>query len=179
MTAIASQQVRAKGERMPVLVVMGVSGVGKTTLATLVAQRLGWPFEEGDALHPEANVAKMAAGHPLTDADRRPWLERVAGWIDERLAAGEAGVITCSALKRSYRDILRRPGVVFVHITGPKQVTAERLAARQGHFMPPTLLDSQLATLEPLGPDENGFEVSTTLTREQQVDEVVARLDAA
>ena len=163
---------------LPVLVVMGVSGVGKTTLATLVADRLGWPFEEGDALHPEANVAKMAAGHPLDDNDRKPWLERIAAWIDERRAAGEAGVVTCSALKRSYRDILRRPNVVFVHLTGPKEVTAERLAARKGHFMPPTLLDSQLATLEPLEPDENGFEVSTTLTREQQVDEVVAKVAA-
>jgi gluconokinase len=167
MTAVA---------RPLVLVVMGVSGVGKTTLGTLVAERLGWPFEEGDALHPEANVAKMAAGHALDDDDRWPWLDRVAGWIDERLDAGQQGVITCSALKRAYRDRLRRPDVVFVHLTGPKQLTAERLAARQGHFMPTSLLDSQLATLEPLGTDENGFEISTALTREQQVDEVVAKV---
>jgi gluconokinase len=167
MTAVA---------RPLVLVVMGVSGVGKTTLGTLVAERLGWPFEEGDALHPEANVAKMAAGHALDDDDRWPWLDRVAAWIDERLDAGQQGVITCSALKRAYRDRLRRPDVVFVHLTGPKQLTAERLAARQGHFMPTSLLDSQLATLEPLGADENGFEISTALTREQQVDEVVARV---
>jgi gluconokinase len=159
-----------------VLVVMGVSGVGKTTLGTLVAERLGWPFEEGDALHPEANVAKMAAGHALDDDDRWPWLDRVAGWIDERLSAGQAGVITCSALKRAYRDRLRRPGVVFVHLTGPKELTAQRLAARRGHFMPTTLLDSQLATLEPLGADEDGFTVSTALTREEQVDEVVAKV---
>lgn len=164
---------------LPVVVVMGVSGVGKTTVGALLAERLGWAFEEGDALHPEANVAKMAAGEPLTDDDRRPWLELVAAWIEARTAAGEPGVITCSALKRVYRDVLRRTGVVFVHLTGPDAITAERLAGRRGHFMPPSLLASQLSTLEPLGADENGLRVSTELSPEAQVDAIAARLGVA
>jgi len=160
----------------PVLVVMGVSGVGKTTLGSALATRLGWAFAEGDALHPEANVAKMAAGNPLTDDDRWPWLERIGAWIDDRVAGGEPAVVTCSALKRSYRDILRRPEVVFVHLTGPKLLTASRLAARANHFMPPTLLDSQLGSLEPLGPDERALEIPTALLPEHQVDAVVEGL---
>ena len=133
-----------------VLVVMGVSGCGKTTVAAILAGRLRWPFEEGDALHPQANVEKMHAGHPLTDNDRAPWLERVADWVDERLDAGENGLITCSALKRSYREIIGRrgSGVVFVYLAGSREAIATRLAARHGHFMPSSLLDSQFADLE-------------------------------
>lgn len=139
-----------------VLVVMGVSGSGKTTVATLLAGRLGWAMEEGDALHPRSNIEKMAAGRPLTDEDRQPWLEKIAEWVEARLDAGENGVITCSALKRSYRDIIDRrgPGVLFVYLAGTKETIAPRLAGRQGHFMPPSLLDSQLADLEEPRPDE-------------------------
>jgi gluconokinase len=139
-----------------VLVMMGVSGSGKTTVAALVAGRLGWAFDEGDSLHPQANVEKMAAGHPLDDADRAPWLARIAAWIAERLDAGECGVITCSALKRRYRELIghRGQGVLFVFLDGTHDLIAQRLGARLGHFMPASLLDSQLETLEPPGPDE-------------------------
>jgi gluconokinase len=133
-----------------VLVVMGVSGCGKTTVAAILAGRLDWSFEEGDALHPQANIDKMHAGHPLTDEDRVPWLEKVADWVDERLDAGENGLITCSALKRSYRDLINRrgAGVMFVYLAGSRATIAARLVARQGHFMPPSLLDSQFADLQ-------------------------------
>jgi gluconokinase len=139
-----------------VLVLMGVSGSGKTTVAALLAGRLGWKFEEGDALHPAANVEKMHAGHPLTDEDRAPWLARIADWVDARLDSGENGLITCSALKHTYRDLIDRRGhgVVFVFLTGSRDTIAGRLVARQGHFMPPSLLQSQFETLEPPGPDE-------------------------
>ena len=133
-----------------VLVVMGVSGCGKSTVAALLAGRLGWRFEEGDAMHPQSNIDKMAAGHSLTDDDRRPWLEKVAGWVDERLDTGENGIITCSALKRSYRDVINRrgSGVVFVYLAGSRETISARLAVRHGHFMPLSLLDSQFAALE-------------------------------
>lgn len=133
-----------------VLVVMGVSGCGKTTVAALLAGRLGWPFEEGDALHPQSNIDKMRAGHPLTNDDRGPWLEKVAEWVEERLDAGENGLITCSALKRAYRDVINRrgSGVVFVFLAGSKETIEARLAVRHGHFMPASLLDSQFADLE-------------------------------
>ncbi|MGO4491527.1 gluconokinase [Arthrobacter sp. 2YAF22_2] len=144
-----------------VLVVMGVSGSGKSTVAALLAGRLGWAFEEGDALHPQANVDKMAAGHPLTDEDRYPWLEKVAGWVDRRLDHGENGVITCSALKRSYRNIInrRRSGVVFIFLAGSPETIGARLVERHGHFMPASLLASQFADLEELSEDEPGIRV--------------------
>ena len=133
-----------------VLVVMGVSGVGKTTLAKALAERLGWPFQEGDDLHPAANIAKMKAGIPLDDADRAPWLTAVGAWIDGQLGAGRSGVITCSALKRAYRDRLTggRPRVVFVFDQLGEKAAAERIAGRKGHFMPPSLLASQFADLQ-------------------------------
>jgi carbohydrate kinase (thermoresistant glucokinase family) len=139
-----------------VLVVMGVAGVGKTTLAEALADRLGWAFQEGDALHPAANIAKMTAGQPLTDADRLPWLDAIGAWIDGRLARRQSGVVTCSALKRAYRERLSsgRPGVTFVFIRLDQARVAERIARRKGHFMPPSLLASQFADLEPPGPDE-------------------------
>lgn len=139
-----------------VLVFMGVSGSGKTTVAEMVARRLHWPFQEGDALHPPRNVEKMKAGQPLTDADRRRWLAAVAAWIEGRLESGENGLITCSALKRSYREAVSRrgSGVLFVFLTGGKAVIGPRLAARQAHFMPSSLLDSQFADLEEPAPDE-------------------------
>jgi len=142
-----------------VLVVMGVTGTGKSTVAGILAGLLGWDLEEGDDLHPDANVAKMSAGQPLTDEDRWPWLDRVAGWIREHTRAGTPGIITCSSLKRSYRDRLRGPGVVFVHLSGSKEQIQARLTGRLDHFMPASLLDSQLQTLEPLAPDERGVVV--------------------
>ncbi len=137
---------------MTVLVLMGVSGCGKSTVAGLLAGRLGWDFCEGDDLHPAENVAKMAAGIPLTDDDRLPWLRRIAAWIDAERRAGRPGVVTCSALKHRYRDVLRGPGVVFVLLDGSKDLIATRMRARHEHFMPVSLLDSQLADLE--RPDE-------------------------
>ena len=144
-----------------VLVLMGVSGCGKTTVAQILADRLHWAFEEGDALHPQANVDKMAAGHPLDDADRAPWLAKVADWVNARLDAGESGVITCSALKRAYRDLIDRrgSGIEFVYLHGSRELIASRLNARQGHFMPPSLLDSQFATLEEPAADEPAIRV--------------------
>src|SRR5437879_12638903 len=123
-----------------VLVLMGVSGCGKTTIAAILASRLGWPFEEGDALHPQANIEKMAAGHPLTDADRWPWLAKVADGIDERLDAGESGLITCSARKRSYRALIYREGsgLTFVLLPGSRETTDARLPGRHEHFMTPS-----------------------------------------
>ena len=141
----------------PVLVVMGVSGAGKSAVAEALAARLGWLFEEGDWLHPEANVAKMHAGMALTDADRQPWLEAVAAWIDGQRANHQTGIITCSALKRSYRKIVvgDRPEVRLIYLRGSHAIIAERLAGRQGHFMPAALLRSQIDTLEEPGPDED------------------------
>jgi carbohydrate kinase (thermoresistant glucokinase family) len=161
-----------------ILIVMGVSGSGKTTVARTIAERLGWPFLEGDDLHPPANVEKMHSGVPLTDADRLPWLHAIAAWIDARLAAGEAGVVTCSALKHAYRAILvgDRPHVRLVYLDGDKALIAHRLAERKGHFMPPTLLDSQFATLEAPGADEHPLTVHLGGTPEQAVDQVIAAL---
>ncbi|HVX44888.1 MAG TPA: gluconokinase [Mycobacteriales bacterium] len=142
------------------VIVMGVSGSGKTTVGAPMAEQLGWDFAEGDSFHPPENVAKMSSGTPLTDADRWPWLAKLAEWIDEHLAAGESGVVTCSALKRSYRDVLRKgheSEVFFLHLHGTREQLQERLEGRRGHFMPPGLLSSQLADLEPLGPDERGM----------------------
>lgn len=146
------------------LVVMGVSGVGKTSVAAEIVTRTGWAFIEGDDLHPAANRAKMSAGTPLEDSDRWPWLRRIAEWIGEQEAAGRSAVLTCSALKRSYRDLLcdGHPSVRFVYLVAPPELIKQRVDARKGHFMPPSLLDSQLATLEPLGPDEPGTAVETT-----------------
>jgi len=142
-----------------VIVVMGVSGCGKSTVAGLLAGRLGWDLQEGDDLHPPENVAKMESGEPLTDTDRGPWLAKVAQWIADHTTREEPGVITCSALKRSYRDRLRGDRVVFVHLSGTRDLLLSRMSKRMGHFMPASLLDSQLATLEPLGPDEAGIVV--------------------
>ncbi|MET0198325.1 carbohydrate kinase [Rhodococcus sp. RS1C4] len=141
----------------PVLVIMGVSGSGKSTVAGILAGALKWDLQEGDDLHPDANVAKMASGHPLTDEDRWPWLETIADWIRAHAEAGEPGIVTCSALKRSYRDILRRGSegnVVFVHLAGSRERISGRLNARMNHFMPSGLLDTQMSTLEPIDPDE-------------------------
>ncbi|RDH99388.1 gluconokinase/shikimate kinase [Curtobacterium sp. AG1037] len=159
-----------------VLVVMGVSGSGKSTVAAMVARRLGWDFAEGDEMHPQANVDKMQAGTPLTDEDRWPWLDVVAGWIRTHLDDGRPGVVTCSALKRSYRDVLRAPGVVFVHVAGDGALIADRMSARSGHFMPTSLLASQLATLELPQADEAHVTIAADRTPEEESAEVLERL---
>jgi gluconokinase len=160
------------------VVVMGVTGSGKTTVATEVARRLGWEFTEGDDHHPPANVEKMRAGTPLDDDDRRPWLRELAAWIGAHEAEGRSCVLTCSALKRRYRDLLRdgHPSVWFAHVSGPQELITERVTARQGHYMPPSLVPSQFATLEPLGDDEPGREVPASGSAEQVVDELLADL---
>lgn len=129
---------------------MGVTGAGKTTVGRRLAADLGWIFVEGDEFHPAANVEKMRAGHPLTDADRRPWLRALRGRMDELATAGRSAVVACSALKQAYRDVLAagRPEVTFVWLTAPPALIRERLAHRTGHYMPPALLESQLAALE-------------------------------
>lgn len=146
------------GRRPLCLVVIGVSGTGKTTMARLLAERLDLPFAEADDLHPPANIAKMSAGIPLDDADRRPWLESIGRRLREGEAGGTGCVVACSALKRRYRDTLRAacPGAFFLQLTAERKVLEQRIGDRTGHFMPKTLLDSQLAALEPLQPDERG-----------------------
>lgn len=171
-------QVTATGKTPRVLVLMGVSGCGKTTVAALLAGNFGWDFEEGDALHPQSNVEKMHAGHPLTDEDRWPWLEKVAGWIEAQLEAGKDGVVTCSALKRSYRDILNRrgSGVFFVYLAGSQEVIKARLAARHGHFMPSSLLESQFADLEEPAADEPALRVDIGPPPQQIVRKIIDEL---
>lgn len=161
-----------------VLIVMGVSGVGKTTIARALARRLRAAFADGDDFHPPANVAKMHAGTPLTDADRAPWLAAIAAWIDARRAAGERGVVACSALKRGYRSVLvgDRPDVAVVYLRAAKALVANRLSGRRNHFMPAGLLDSQIATLEPPEADEHPITVDAALPPKRIVDAVVARI---
>ncbi len=146
------------------VIVMGVSGSGKSTVAGLLSAALGWDLLEGDDLHPAANIAKMHAGQPLTDTDRKPWLEAIAAWAGQQVRAGRSGIITCSALKQSYRDVLREgiSGVLpadmtFLLLTGSQDQIGYRLTARMHHYMPPSLLESQLATLEPPTRDENAI----------------------
>ncbi len=157
-----------------ILVLMGVSGSGKSTVGALLAARLHRAYAEGDDFHSPANVAKMAAGHPLTDEDRRPWLAAIAAWIDERIAKGEPAVVACSALRRAYRHVLRRPEVRFVYLHGSPALVARRLAARRGHFFDPGLLASQLATLEEPAPDEGAVTVEIGGTPPEIVDAIVA-----
>ncbi len=162
-----------------VLIVMGVSGSGKSTIADKLAERLGWAFEDGDRFHPASNVAKMSAGQPLSDEDRRPWLQAIADEIDRVCEAGEHAVVACSALKRVYRDILvhGRDEVRIVYLNGTQDLIADRLAARKGHFMPPGLLTSQFRTLEPPDASENPVTVSIDATVETIVDDIVRQLE--
>jgi carbohydrate kinase (thermoresistant glucokinase family) len=166
------------GHAPPVLLIMGVSGCGKSTLGARLASALNWPFQEGDSLHPPANVAKMAAGQPLEDADRWPWLAAVAAWMDDRRTAGEAGVVACSALKRAYRTLLSagRQQVQTIFLAGSRELIAGRLAARSGHFMPAALLASQFAALEPPSLEERSITVDAGLSVEVQVATVRAAL---
>ncbi len=161
-----------------VVVVMGVSGSGKSTVAEGLVERLGWEFAEGDDLHPPANVAKMRSGQPLDDDDRWPWLRRLADWIGEREQAGRPVVVTCSALKRSYRDLLRNghPSVWFAHVTVDPDLLRERVAGRTGHYMPASLVESQLAALEPLQDDEPGAAISGGGAPAVVVDELLSVL---
>jgi gluconokinase len=160
------------------LVVMGVSGSGKSTIGEKLAQRLGWSFEDADKFHPPSNVAKMSAGQPLTDEDRWPWLQAIANEIDRVCEAGEHAVIACSALKRAYRDILvhGRKDVRIIYLQGTQDLIASRLALRKGHFMPPGLLASQFGTLEPPDASENPVTVSIDAPIETIVDDIVRQL---
>jgi len=161
-------------------VVMGVAGSGKTTVAALLAGRLGASFAEGDDFHSPENVAAMAAGRPLQDADRWPWLRSIRDWLAGELAAGRSAVVPCSALRRGYRELLAEAGpagaVRFVHLTGSTELLRARIQGRAGHFMKPEMLDSQLATLEPLAADEPGFAVDVAPGADQVVDEILGRV---
>jgi gluconokinase len=161
------------------LVVMGVSGSGKSTVAEHLAARLGWKYVDGDLFHPTNNVAKMSAGHPLSDEDRWPWLKAIAGEIDRVCAANTRAVVACSALKRAYRDILvhGRDDVRIVFLDGTQDLIAKRLTARKGHFMPPGLLDSQFKTLEPPQPSERPIAVSIDASVEAIIDDIIRQLD--
>lgn len=160
------------------LVVMGVAGCGKSTVAQGMRDRLGWSLAEGDDFHPIANIAKMSAGTPLTDEDRWPWLDSIVAWTSREDQAGRNTIVTCSALRRVYRDRLRTaPGrTIFLHLHGAEAVLAERLTARPGHFMPPSLLPSQLATLEPLESDEAGVVLNIAAPVPELVEQAVSRL---
>lgn len=160
----------------PLIVVMGVCGCGKTTVGNALGDKLGIPFRDGDEFHPQANVEKMAAGHPLNDDDRRPWLATISRWLAEHAETG--AVVGCSALKKMYRDQIREaaPDVVFCHLAGPMEVSAERVAARVDHFMPASLVQSQYDTLEPLDTDEAGAELDFTLPVDALVDEFCSSL---
>jgi gluconokinase len=158
----------------PLIVAMGVSGSGKSTVGAALAQRLRVPFADADDFHPPANIAKMTAGHALDDHDRHPWLEAIGEWLAAHEQTG--GVMSCSALKRRYRDQLRRhaPRTEFVHLHGTPEVITRRQASRPGHFMPASLLSSQFATLEPLQPDEHGVVIDVDLSIDAIVDQYVA-----
>jgi gluconokinase len=162
------------------VVVMGVSGSGKSTVAAGLVDRLGWEFVEGDDFHPPENVAKMRAGTPLDDDDRWPWLRSIAAWIGERERAGQSAVVTSSALKRSYRDLLSEghPSVWFAHVDTDPELLRDRVANRPGHYMPASLLDSQLAILEPLHDDEPGATVSGAGSPETVVSDLLTALEA-
>ena len=146
------------------IILMGVSGVGKSSVAAELHRSLGWPFAEGDDFHPESNVAKMRTGIALDDDDRWPWLAAIAAWVGAQESLGRNGIVTCSALRAAYRDALRQghPSVWFVHLTAPRDAVARRLEHRTGHFMPPSLMGSQLDELEPLRPGEPGVTVAAT-----------------
>ncbi len=164
-----------------IVVMAGVSGSGKSTVGALLAGRLGWAFADGDSFHPAANVAKMAAGIPLTDDDRRPWLGTIAAWMDERTAAGESGVVACSALKRAYRDVLLdgRPAARLVFLDIGHDEDMARLAARHGHFFPSGLLDSQFDDLELPRPPEHALVVPADGTPEELVAAIIRRLNVS
>jgi gluconokinase len=164
-------------EDLPLIVVMGVAGSGKTTIASGLAKRLEVAFIEGDALHPHSNVEKMAGGIPLTDEDRWPWLRAIGTTMESERREGHGVVVSCSALKHIYRDCIRsmvHGPVRFILLNGPRDLIALRMAGRKGHFMPPALLESQFATLEPPGADEDAVTLDITGTVEQLIDQAYA-----
>jgi carbohydrate kinase (thermoresistant glucokinase family) len=167
-------------DRFAVLVIMGVSGCGKTTIAELLSRELGWAYRDGDEFHPKSNVEKMHSGTPLTDDDRWPWLEAIAAWIDERRNAGEHGIVTCSALKKSYREILigERKDVGLIYLKGTEDLIAQRLSKRKDHFMPKGLLRSQFQTLEEPGASEHPITVSIEPTPEEIVAAILSELNS-
>ncbi len=164
--------------RNPIVLLIGVSGSGKTTIGAMLAGRLGWTYAEADDFHPPANVEKMHAGIPLTDEDRAPWLRAIAAWMKEQT---EPAVVTSSALKKKYRDVLRegRPDLTLVYLDGDRDVIAKRMAARHGHFFPKELLDSQFGDLEPPGADERPVNVSIDATAPEIVKEIAERLGSS
>lgn len=164
-----------------VFIVMGVTSSGKSTVGEALAQRLGWPFRDADSFHPPENVAKMSRGEALDDGDRAPWLAAIAGWIDGLRAEGGHGVVTCSALKRAYREVIAggRPDVRLVYLKGDRALIGARMAARRHHFMPPSLLDSQFATLEEPGAEEGPIVVGVDAEPGDIVDVVLGSLAPA
>jgi gluconokinase len=176
MTASVDPRTNPAGPRH--LVLMGVAGSGKTTVAALLSEQLGWASAEADAFHSEATVAKMSSGLPLQDADRWPWLEERRAWMTAQKRAGKSTIVTCSALKRTYRDVLStaQGNVLFIHLDGSPSMLRQRMEARSGQFMPESLLPSQLATLEPLEPEEEGITVSIEPSRAQIAALILDRL---
>jgi carbohydrate kinase (thermoresistant glucokinase family) len=166
--------------RPAAIIVMGVSGSGKSTIGALLAEALGWPFADADGFHPAANVAKMAAGQPLTDEDRWPWLDAIATHIDAARGTGQPVVVACSALRRAYRERLRagHGDLIFLHLAGAPEVIAERQAARQGHFMPPSLMASQFATLEDPAEEVDAVTVSVSASLHEVVATALEQLAA-
>lgn len=164
-----------------VLLVMGVSGSGKSTAGDNLARELGWPFRDADSFHPPANVAKMASGQPLTDEDRWPWLAAIAAWIDERRAAQQHGIVTCSALKRRYRELLLigRPDVRLVYLKGDLELIGHRMARRVDHFMPPSLLKSQFDALEEPTVEENAIVIAIDKSPRRVAERILAELARA
>ena len=158
-----------KRVRPAVVVVMGVASSGKTSLGERLARHLGWPFRDADSFHPPENVAKMSGGTPLNDDDRKPWLRAIAAWIDDLRATGRNGIVTCSALKKRYRDVIvgDRPDVALVYLKGSRELIGARMAARQHHFMPPAPLDSQFAALEEPGEDERPLVMPVDLPKDE------------
>jgi carbohydrate kinase (thermoresistant glucokinase family) len=169
---------KSNADRYAVLIIMGVSGSGKSTIAELLSRELGWEFRDGDEFHPKANVEKMHSGTPLTDDDRWPWLKAIAAWIDEKRDAGAHAIVTCSALKKSYRDILIGPrkDVALIYLKGDEDLIAGRLSKRHGHFMPKALLRSQFQTLQEPGPGEHPVTVSIAPPPEEIAAAILAAL---
>jgi gluconokinase len=164
-----------------VLVLMGVSGCGKSTTGTRLSKLLGWPFRDADSFHPQANIDKMSKGLPLTDDDRQPWLAAIANWIDERLASNQSGIVSCSALKRSYRRVIigDRPDVRLVYLKGDIDLIGDRVSRRKNHFMPPALLKSQFDALEEPQADERALIVPIVMPPRRVVDNILQQLGIA
>jgi gluconokinase len=165
-------------QRLTTIVLMGVAGSGKSSVMAALERQLGWPTLEGDALHPPANVRKMAAGIPLSDEDRIPWLQSIGRWIGEREAARSSSIVTCSALRRAYRELVRKrhPSLWFVHLVAPPETLEKRIEAREGHYMPASMLGSQLETLEPLERGEPGSTIDATPPPEAIADRIIEML---